>query len=120
MNPKCRFCNGEQKESGFTVENSITMYRYKCNVCLVEQTYHPDGSLLEATLRIPVDKTIKFDHANFHYVIDFDPITMNLMLRSYGGECGWKDHFNITVKSQPNWFNPSLSEEKIKTLILFS
>ena len=96
------------------------MYRYKCDVCLVEQTYHPDGSLLEATLRIPVDKTIKFNHGIFHYVIDFDPITMNLRIRSYGAECGWKNHLNIKVSSQPDWFNPSLSEEKIKLYILFS
>jgi hypothetical protein len=120
MNPKCRFCNGEQKDGGFRSNNGMTMYRYRCNACLVEQTYHPDGSLLEITLRIPKDKTIEFDHGNFHYVIDFDPITMNLTVRSYGEKCGWKHHFNIKVRSQPDWLNPSISEEKIKTLILFS
>jgi hypothetical protein len=120
MNPKCRFCNGKQENIGFKRENNVTMYRYVCNTCLVEQTYHPDGSLLEATLRIPVDKTIKFNAGTYHYVIDFDPITMNLMIRSYSQEYGWKYHFNIKVRSQPNWFNPSLSEEKIKTFIIFS
>jgi hypothetical protein len=120
MNPKCRFCNGEQESYGFRRENGLTMYGYRCNACLVEQTYHPDGSLLEFTLRIPTDKSVKFDHGNFHYVLDFDPITMNLSVRSYGKDCGWQHHFEIKVKSQPSWLHPSLSEEKIKTLILFS
>jgi hypothetical protein len=120
MNPKCRFCKGKQEEYGFRSADGVTMYRYKCCVCLIEQTYHPNGSFLECTLRIPTDKTIKFDHGAFHYVIDFDPITMNLMLRSYGANCGWTNHFSIQVRSMPNWLNPYLSEEKIKTLILFS
>lgn len=120
IKPKCRFCNGEQENLGFRIENSIIMYRYRCDVCLVEQTYHPDGSLLEATLRLPKDKTIKFNHGMFHYVIDFNPITMDLMVRSYGEECGWKDHFTAKMRSQPNWFHPSLSEEKLKLYILFS
>ena len=120
MNPKCRFCNGKQENSGFKRENNMTMYRYRCNTCLIEQTYHPDGSLLEATLRIPIDRNTKFNHGMFHYVIDFNPTTMNLKVRSYGEECGWKEHFNVKVTNQPDWFNPSLSEEKLKLYILFS
>ena len=120
MNPKCRFCNGKQEECGFRSENGMTMYRYKCRVCLIEQTYHPNGSFLECTLLIPADKTIKFDYGMFHYVIDFDPITMNLRMRSYSANCGWTHHFSIQVKTMPSWFNPSLPEDKIKTLILFS
>jgi hypothetical protein len=120
MKPKCRFCNGEQENYGFRREDDIISYRYKCNFCLVEQTYHPNGSLLECTLRIPKDKTIKFDHGNFHYVIDFDPVTMILGLRSYSADCGWQYHFEIKVTSQPNWLHPSLSEEKLKLYILFS
>lgn len=120
MKPKCRFCNGKQENHGFRTDNSVTMYRYKCNVCLIEQTYHPDGSFLECTLRIPTDKTTKFDHGMFHYVLDFDPITINLTVRSYGANCGWIHHFSIKLANLPTWFNPSLSEEKIKTLILFS
>ena len=120
MNPKCRFCNGEQEDFGFRAENNMVMHRYICRVCLVEQTYHPDGSFLECTLRIPTNKSIKFDHGNFHYVIDFDPITMNLRIRSYDKDCGWKHYFDIKVRKQPSWLNPSLPKEKIKTLILFS
>ena len=120
MIPKCRFCNVEQENYGFITEDGLTMYRHKCNACLVEQTYHPNGFFLEFTLRIPTDKSIKFDHGNFHYIIDFDPITMNLRIRSYGADCGWKHHFEIKVRNQPSWLNPSISEEKIKTLILFS
>lgn len=120
MNPKCQFCNGEQENFGFKGENGIIMYRYRCYTCLVDQTYHPDGSLLESTLRIPTDKTIKFNHGMFHYVIDFDPTTMYLTVKSYEEKCGWKNYFAIKVKSKPNWFNPSLSEEKLKLYILFS
>jgi hypothetical protein len=120
MNPKCQFCNGKQENIGFRAENGVAMYQYRCNTCLIEQVYHPNGSFLECTLRIPTDRTVKFNHGMFHYVIDFDPITMNLMVRSYGENCGWKDHFSIKVRSKPNWLNPSLSVERIKTLILFS
>ena len=123
MNPKCRFCNGEQEDVGFRGSGIpfLSCKYFKCNKCLIRQTYGRSvNELLECTYLFPTDRTVDFDYGQFHYVIEFNPQTLNLTLRSYSEIEGWKDHFDITVLKQPDWLTPNLSIEKIKTLLLFS
>lgn len=102
----CRYCQRKMQLHGQRGD----LYMHWCQHCQSEQTFHEDGKPAEYSFMV-----------GKNYCIHFWPKTKQLKIVQYKNDRPEKYVLEITVDVPPTHMTPtSMTEERVKCLILFS